>query len=124
MRVNDLPDQSGVASSRFELKLRETTALGCYTGFFLKKREINVKRLNHTTSSQQTTHTHSLLIWVSLFIFLEDNLSCSLSPKKVFFGQTTFLFLPCHNFRSETTCLLTRNAAKKKKIPLCSTEGV
>lgn len=97
-------------NSSSDIKRPEGTWLST---FFQKvEKQIHAKRINHTTFSQQTTHTRSLPIWVSLFIFLEDNLSCSLSPKKVF-GQTTFFFHPCHNFRFETTCLLTRNAAKK-----------
>lgn len=60
MRVNDLPDQSGVASSRFELKLRETTALGCYTGFFLKKEgNKRIKIKSHHFFTTDHTHTQS-----------------------------------------------------------------
>lgn len=53
---------------------------------------------------KQTTRTHSLSIWVSLFIFLEDNLACSLSPKELWKSH-----LNCF----QPISLLTRNAAKE-----------
>lgn len=93
--------------------LRELKTFGSYRDFFLnmEKKNRQTHEINHSTSSQQTTHTRSLSIWVSLFIFSKTTYPIAYLPKKRVLGKPPF-FLPLHNFRLETTCLLTRNAAK------------
>lgn len=104
-----------------EKEKRKKEELDCFTHI---GRQISMKTqkafITPLLHNKPHTRTVSWFGFHYLF-FLEDNLSCSLSPKSFFFWVNHF-FLPCQSFRFETTCLLTRNAAKN--ISLCSTEGV
>lgn len=66
------------------------------------------------THKQTTNCAHTVSwFWVSLFIFLKDKLSCSLSPK-ISLGKPTFLSFHVKIFRFETT-FANKECCKKRK---------